>query len=279
MASTSGCAFATPYDVPAQASIGRSFSESPNAIVSAAEIPCSAAKSASMAAFETPLAAISTRLWPPLWLAATRCRRAGSIRASRSSECQLGCRTSSFAAGSASSSSSSAINVSSGSRPAVQVARLLSVTVRSLDRELHLGNLRPGSPAPPPGRPPDRSTGSGSPCAERRRTEWRRWQQSRHRASPTRSARSCSQRGGRAVTITKTAPASWTASTAALVRGEIGPVARGSRFRQDRWRPGGVGGCFVDADTGPPYPGPTEELSYPSRDLRRNHLDIAFHAI
>ena len=48
------------------------------------------------------------------WLAVTRVPTSGPIVASRSSECQLGWRTSNFAAGSDSSSSSCATNVSSG---------------------------------------------------------------------------------------------------------------------------------------------------------------------
>ena len=99
------CAFATPYDVPAHASIGRSLSESPNAIVSAAGIPWLGSEIGQHRGLRHPARGDlhqdcgrrcdSRPPAPPT---------SGSICASSSSECQLGCRTSSLAAGSASSS-------------------------------------------------------------------------------------------------------------------------------------------------------------------------------
>ena len=94
-----------------------------------AAIPCVAAKSASIAAFDTPLAEISTKLVAAAVagrhsFADHRIRPRRAARRNASSDGV----TSSFAAGSDSSTSTAAINVLSGFRPAIQVD---SVPVRS----------------------------------------------------------------------------------------------------------------------------------------------------
>src|SRR5215469_12196277 len=77
-ASTSGCAFATAYDVPAQASMARSFGISPNATTDAGEMPCLAARSASADALVTPSALASMSRVPLEWLTVTRPATAGA---------------------------------------------------------------------------------------------------------------------------------------------------------------------------------------------------------